>query len=247
MSGSFPDDIELQIISLSVNKLCEVIPRGIGNLTMFEELYLGDNNITECEILCNIRHRNLNKVITSCSTLDFKALILEYMPNGTLEKWLYSHNYFLDMLQRMDIMIDVACTLEYVHYGYSVPVAHCDLKPSNVLLDDDMIAHVSDFGTAKLLGVGESIAQTRTIATFGYIAPEYGLEGLVSTKCDVYSYGIMLMETFIRIKPTDARFDRGLSLKCWVVDELPNAIVQVLDANLLRQDTEHKLCHLLCN
>ncbi|XP_028075467.1 receptor kinase-like protein Xa21 [Camellia sinensis] len=126
---------------------------------------------TECEILRNIRHRNLTKVISSCSTLDFKALVLEYMPNGTLEKWLYSHNYFLDILQRLDIMIDVACALEYLHHGYSVSVAHCDLKPSNVLLDDDMVAHVSDFGIAKLLGVGESIAQTRTIATFGCIAP----------------------------------------------------------------------------
>ncbi|CAL5410196.1 unnamed protein product [Camellia sinensis] len=201
---------------------------------------------TECEILRNIRHRNLTKVISSCSTLDFKALVLEYMPNGTLEKWLYSHNYFLDMLQRMDIMIDVACAFEYLHHGYSVPVAHCDLKPSDVLLDDDMVAHVSDFGIAKLLGVGESIAQTRTIATFGYIAPEYGLEGLVSTKCDVYSYGIMLMETFTRTKPTDARFDGGLSLKCWVVDALPNAIVQVLDANLLRQDIEHNNAKVQC-
>ncbi|KAI8001777.1 putative LRR receptor-like serine/threonine-protein kinase [Camellia lanceoleosa] len=201
---------------------------------------------TECEILRNIRHRNLTKVISSCSTFDFKALVLEYMPNGTLEKWLYSHNYFLDILQRLDIMIDVACALEYLHHGYSVSVAHCDLKPSNVLLDDDMVAHVSDFGIAKLLGVGESIAQTRTIATFGYIAPEYGLEGLVSTKCDVYSYGIMLMETFTRTKPTDARFDGGLSLKCWVVDALPNAIVQVLDANLLTQDIEHNNAKVQC-
>ncbi|KAL7170240.1 hypothetical protein ACSBR2_035163 [Camellia fascicularis] len=74
------------------------------------------------------------------------------------------------MLQRIDIMIDVACAMEYLHHGYSMPVAHCDLKPSNELLDDDMVAHVSDFGFAKLLGGGESIAQTRTIATFGYIA-----------------------------------------------------------------------------
>ncbi|CAL5410177.1 unnamed protein product [Camellia sinensis] len=201
---------------------------------------------TECEILRNIRHRNLTKVISSCSTPDFKALVLEYMPNGTLEKWLYSHNYFLDMLQRLDIMIDVACALEYLHHGYSVPVAHCDLKPSNVLLDDDMVAHVSDFGIAKLLGMGESITQTRTIATFGYIAPEYGLEGLVSTKCDVYSYGIMLMETFTRSKPIDARFDGDLSLKCWVANALPNAIVQVLDANLLRQNIEHNNAKVQC-
>ncbi|CAL5410179.1 unnamed protein product [Camellia sinensis] len=201
---------------------------------------------TECEILRNIRHRNLTKVISSCSTPDFKALVLKYMPNGTLEKWLYSHNYFLDMLQRLDIMIDVACALEYLHHGYSVHVAHCDLKPSNVLLDDDMVAHVSDFGIAKLLGMGESITQTRTIATFGYIAPEYGLEGLVSTKCDVYSYGIMLMETFTRSKPIDARFDGDLSLKCWVANALPNAIVQVLDANLLRQNIEHNNAKVQC-
>ncbi|THG07019.1 hypothetical protein TEA_008469 [Camellia sinensis var. sinensis] len=181
---------------------------------------------TECEILRNIRHRNLTKVISSCSTRDFKALVLEYMPNGTLEKWLYSHDYFLDMLQRLDIMIDVACALEYLHHGYSVPVAHCDLKPSNVLLDDDMVAHVSDFGIAKLL--------------------EYGLEGLVSTKCDVYSYGIMLMETFTRSKPIDARFDGDLSLKCWVANALPNAIVQVLDANLLRQNIEHNNAKVQC-
>ena len=133
---------------------------------------------TECEILRNIRHRNLNKIISNCSNPDFKALVLEYMPNGTLEKWLYSHNHFLDMLQRLDIMIDVACALEYLHHGYSMPVVHCDMKPSNVLLDDDMVAHVSDFGIAKFLCEGESSVQTRTIATFGYIAP--GEESIIS-------------------------------------------------------------------
>lgn len=125
---------------------------------------------TECEILRNLRHRNLTGVISSCSTPDFKGLVLEYMPNGTVEKWLYSHNYFLDILKRLEIMIDVACALEYLHYGYSTPVVHCDLKPSNVLLDNDMVAHVSDFGISKFL-YGESIAQTKTIATIGYIAP----------------------------------------------------------------------------
>ncbi|XP_060174299.1 receptor kinase-like protein Xa21 [Lycium barbarum] len=109
---------------------------------------------TECEILRNLRHRNLIKVITSCSNLDFKALVLEYMPNGTLDKWLYSHNLFLDLLQRLDIMIDVASAMDYLHNGYSTPVVHCDLKPSNVLLDQEMVAHVSDFGIAKLLGAG---------------------------------------------------------------------------------------------
>ncbi|KAK4717879.1 hypothetical protein R3W88_016217 [Solanum pinnatisectum] len=96
----------------------------------------------ECEILRNLRHRNLTKVITSCSNLDFKALVLEYMPNGTLDKWLYSHNLFLNLLQRLDIMIDVASAMDYLHNGYSTTVVHCDLKPSNVLLDQEMVAHV---------------------------------------------------------------------------------------------------------
>ncbi|KAI7999929.1 putative LRR receptor-like serine/threonine-protein kinase [Camellia lanceoleosa] len=182
----------------------------------------------ECEILCNIRYRNLTKVISNCSTLDIKARVLEYMPNGTLEKWL------------------CGLRLEYLHHGYSVPVAHCELKPNNVLLDDDMVAHVSNFDIGKLLGVGESIAQTRTIATCGYIAPEYGLEGLVSTKCDVYNYGIMLMEAFTRSKPIDARFDGDLSLPCWVANAVPNAIVQVLDANLLKRDIEPNNARVQC-
>ncbi|KAK4717713.1 hypothetical protein R3W88_016051 [Solanum pinnatisectum] len=68
-------------------------------------------------------------------------------------------------------MIDVASAMDYLHNGYSTPVVHCDLKPSNVLLDEEMVAHVSDFGIAKMLGAGEAFVQTRTIATIGYIAP----------------------------------------------------------------------------
>ncbi|XP_060190896.1 probable LRR receptor-like serine/threonine-protein kinase At3g47570 [Lycium barbarum] len=188
---------------------------------------------TECEILRSIRHRNLVKVITSCSNLDFKALVLEHMPNGSLEKCLYSHNYFLDILQRLSIMIDVACALEYLHHGCSFPVIHCDLKPSNVLLDEDMVAHLSDFGISKLLGEDVSDLYTKTLATFGYIAPEYGLDGLVSIKCDVYSYGIMLMETFTRRKPNDEMFEGDLSLKQWVNNSLPEAVMDVVDANLV--------------
>jgi len=76
-------------------------------------------------------------------------------------------------LQRLNIMIDVASALEYLHHGSSIPVVHCDLKPSNVLLDEDMIAHVSDFGISKLLDEGQSKTHTRTLATLGYVAPGY--------------------------------------------------------------------------
>ncbi|XP_047313396.1 probable LRR receptor-like serine/threonine-protein kinase At3g47570 [Impatiens glandulifera] len=126
---------------------------------------------TECEVLKSIQYRNIAGVLTSCSRPDFKALVMEYMPNGSLDKWLYSHNYFLDLLKRLDIMIDVACALEYLHYGFISPLVHCDLKPGNVLLHQDMVGHLSDFGISKLLSVDDSIAQTRTLATIGYIAP----------------------------------------------------------------------------
>ncbi|XP_057803834.1 probable LRR receptor-like serine/threonine-protein kinase At3g47570 [Salvia miltiorrhiza] len=218
----------------------------------------------ECEILRSIRHRNLTSVISSCSNEEFKALVLEYMPKGNLEKWLYSHNYYLNMMERLNIMIDVASALEYLHHGYSMPIVHSDLKPSNVLLDEDMVAHVSDFGIAKLLCDGDSFVLTNTLATFGYIAPgevslnisialhfqsincvfltahimifvvpEYGLEGLVSTRCDVYSYGVVLIETFTRKRPSDDMFCGDMSLKRWVELSLSEIPDEVIDANLV--------------
>ncbi|KAL2501047.1 putative LRR receptor-like serine/threonine-protein kinase [Forsythia ovata] len=200
----------------------------------------------ECEVLRNLRHRNLCKVISTCSNQDFKALVLEYMSNGSLEKWLYSDDCLLDILQRINIMIDVACALEYLHYGYSTYIVHCDLKPSNVLLDEDMVGHLSDFGIAKLLGEGESNAHTTTMGTLGYIAPEYGLEGSVSIRCDVYSYGIMLMEVFTRTKPSNEIFSGELSLRTWVNDSMPNAIARIIDSNLLVPEEEYYTEKLNC-
>ncbi|PIN24397.1 Serine/threonine protein kinase [Handroanthus impetiginosus] len=193
---------------------------------------------TECEILRSLRHRNLTKVISSCSNIDFRVLLLEYMPNGSLENWLYSHDRLLNLLQRLSIMIDVASAIEYLHHGYATPVVHCDLKPSNVLLDDAMVAHVSDFGIAKLVNAEDNAILTRTLATFGYIAPEYGSEGLVSTKCDVYSFGIVLMETFTRKRPTDDLFAAGLSLRGWIYDTYPHSLSHVIDATLLNPNEE---------
>ncbi|GKU92471.1 hypothetical protein SLEP1_g6191 [Rubroshorea leprosula] len=201
---------------------------------------------TECEVLRNIRHRNLIKIVSSCCNEDFRALVLEFMPNGTLEKWLYSDGCSLDILQRLDIMIDVASALEYLHHGHPVPVVHCDLKPNNVLLDEDMVAHVGDFGLAKLLGAGESVTETMRIATIGYMAPEYGSLGIVSTKGDVYSYGILLMEVFTGRKPTDELFSGEMSLKQWVKESLSCSVVDIVDANLLNAEEKHSVAKIKC-
>ncbi|RHN41211.1 putative protein kinase RLK-Pelle-LRR-XII-1 family [Medicago truncatula] len=184
----------------------------------------------ECNATRNLRHRNLVKIICSCSNLDFKSLVMEFMSNGSVDKWLYLNNCCLSFLQRLNIMIDVASALEYLHHGSSIPVVHCDLKPSNVMLDKNMVAHVSDFGIAKLIDEGRSECHTQTFPTIGYIAP-----GIVSVKGDVYSYGIMLMEIFTRKKPTDDMFVAELSLKTWISGSLPNSIMEVLDSNLVQQ------------
>ncbi|ONI03973.1 hypothetical protein PRUPE_6G294300 [Prunus persica] len=121
---------------------------------------------SECEVLNNIRHRNLIKIIGCCSQIDFKALVLQYMPNGSLDKWLYSQNSHLNnILQRLNILTDVASALDYLHHGHGYPKhdVHCDVKPSNILLDDDMVAQVADFGIARLLDGGDSITQTMTL------------------------------------------------------------------------------------
>ncbi|PRQ29188.1 putative protein kinase RLK-Pelle-LRR-XII-1 family [Rosa chinensis] len=190
-------------------------------------------------MLRNIRHQNLIKIISFCSQIDFKAMILEYMPNGNLDKWLHSPNFSLNILQRLNIMIEVASALEYLHHSYEVPIVHCDLEPSNILLDHEMGAHVADFGIAKLLGAGDSITETITLATIGYMAPEYGMEGFVSTRGDVYSFGIVLLETFTTRKPTDEIFDGEMSLRQWVANSLPESLVDVVDANILGTLEDH--------
>ncbi|XP_038701990.1 receptor kinase-like protein Xa21 isoform X2 [Tripterygium wilfordii] len=186
----------------------------------------------ECKVLRTTRHRNLVKIITSCSNPDFRALIMEYMSNGSLEKWLYSENHNLNLFQRINIMIDVATALDYLHYGQSEPVVHCDLKPSNILLDEDMVAHVGDFGIAKILEKVEDAVHTRTLGTIGYVAPEYGSEGRVSIKGDMYSYGIMMLEIITGKKPTDEMFSGEVSLRQWVSTSFPNASLDVVDCVL---------------
>ncbi|XP_042036475.1 probable LRR receptor-like serine/threonine-protein kinase At3g47570 isoform X4 [Salvia splendens] len=193
---------------------------------------------TETEILGRIRHRNIVRVIGCCSSPEFKALVLTYMPNGSLDKWLYSSMHCLDLIQRLKIAIDVAAALEYLHHGHECPVVHRDVKPSNVLLDQDMVAHLGDFGIGKLFDDGEVVVQTQTLATIGYAAPELGMEGKVSTHGDVYSFGIMLLEMFTGKKPTDDMFDGEMRLKEWVSESLQKNSVPIAPALLSSEDRD---------
>ncbi|XP_047268388.1 receptor kinase-like protein Xa21 [Capsicum annuum] len=187
----------------------------------------------------NVRHRNLVPVITTCSSDCIRAFVLQYMPNGSLENWLYKEESHLNLLQRVSIMLDVAVAIEYVHRGHNTTIVHCYLKPANVLFDEDMMAQVGDFGISKILAVSKSMAHTETLGTLGYIAPEYGSEGIVSTSGDIYSYGIMLMEVLAARRPTDEEiFNENLDLREWIRRAFPRIMMEVVDANLFPEEEQ---------
>ncbi|XP_027181670.1 putative receptor-like protein kinase At3g47110 [Coffea eugenioides] len=207
--------------------------------------------LAECVALRNIRHRNLVKIITSCSSLDFKhndfkALIFEYVPNGSLENWLHPSSaeeegqslMKLQLIQRLNIAIDIASALDYLHNHCGTPIIHCDLKRSNILLGDDFRAMVSDFGLAKFLSFIEGKShqhQSNSVAirgTVGYVAAEYGMGGEVSTQGDVYSYGILLLELFTGKTPTDSMFTEDFSLHSYVKMALPHQVMEIVDPKI---------------
>ncbi|CAH9125301.1 unnamed protein product [Cuscuta epithymum] len=202
----------------------------------------------ECAALKNVRHRNLVKLITVCSSIDVKnmdffALVFEFMENGSLEDWITkkktSIGEGLNLLDRLGVAIDVACALNYLHHECETPIVHCDLKPGNVLLDINMTAKVGDFGLARSLN-GANDEQQPSISSnhvlkgsIGYIPPEYGLGEKPTTAGDVYSYGILLLDLFTGKSPTDESFKEGLSLRQWVNMDFPVKIEKLVDTDLL--------------
>ncbi|CAN1139571.1 Probable LRR receptor-like serine/threonine-protein kinase At3g47570 [Linum perenne] len=208
--------------------------------------------LAECNALKNVRHRNLVRVLTYCSSLDhkgndFKALVFEFMPNGSIDDWLHSGRN-LSLVQRLTILVDVASALHYLHDLCETPIVHCDLKPSNVLLDADMVAHVGDFGLARIMSSDSSSGnQSSTIGirgTIGYAPPEYGMGMSASIERDVYSYGILVLEMFTGKRPTHEMFKEDMNLRDFVKASIPDGITSVLDPSMslpLNTDGDRRL------
>ncbi|CAL4951561.1 unnamed protein product [Urochloa decumbens] len=208
--------------------------------------------IVECESLRRVRHRCLIKIITCCSSInkqgqEFRALVFEFMPNGSLHSWLHKKsnmptlNNTLSLAQRLDVAVDIMDALDYLHNHCQPPIVHCDLKPRNILLAEDMSARVGDFGISRILPESGNRTLQNSNSTIGirgsigYLAPEYSEGSSVTTLGDVYSLGILLLEMF---SPTDDMFIGSLDIHKYSEDALPDKIWEIADTTMwLHTDT----------
>ncbi|KAI9114652.1 hypothetical protein K1719_014350 [Acacia pycnantha] len=174
----------------------------------------------EVEAIGHVRHKNLVRLLGYCIEGVHRLLVYEYVNNGNLEQWLHGalrQHGILTWEARMKVVIGTAKALAYLHEAIEPKVVHRDIKSSNILIDDEFNAKVSDFGLAKLLDSGESHITTRVMGTFGYVAPEYANTGLLNEKSDIYSFGVLLLEAVTGRDPVDyARPANEVNLVEWL-------------------------------
>ncbi|KAF8727933.1 hypothetical protein HU200_018501 [Digitaria exilis] len=160
----------------------------------------------EVQTIGRVRHKNLLSLLGYCSEGACRMLVYRYMENSNLDKWLHHDDSEISPLTwdiRMRVLLGTAKGLAYLHEGLEPKIVHRDIKSSNILLDKQWNAKVSDFGLAKLLRSENSFVTTRVMGTFGYVAPEYAKTGMLNERSDVYSFGVLVMEVITGRTPVD--------------------------------------------
>ncbi|XP_061339231.1 rust resistance kinase Lr10-like [Gastrolobium bilobum] len=187
----------------------------------------GQEFISEIATIGRIHHANVVRLIGFCVEASKRALVYEFMPNGSLDRHIFSKedSISLSYEQIYEISLGVARAIAYLHQGCDVQILHFDIKPHNILLDENFTPKVSDFGLAKLYPIDKSIVTlTAARGTIGYMAPElfYHNIGGVSYKADVYSFGMLLMEMASRRKNLnkEAEHSSELFFPLWIHDQL---------------------------
>ncbi|CAH9060565.1 unnamed protein product, partial [Cuscuta europaea] len=169
--------------------------------------------------LRKVHHENLVPLVGYCVFEDERFLIYDYMENGSLEAWLRSGAHSTGGIfwtTRFNICLDSARGLAFLHHGVVPHIIHRDIKSSNILLDKNFKARLSDFGLARTISACESHVSTMLAGTFGYIPPEYGQKMVATTKGDVYSFGVVMLEIVTGRAPTGQADGEGGNLVGWV-------------------------------
>ncbi|XP_042976795.1 wall-associated receptor kinase-like 1 [Carya illinoinensis] len=201
--------------------------------------------INEVMILSQINHRNVVKLLGCCLETEVPLLVYEFIPNGTLAKYLNGQNeeFLPTWDMRLQIAIEVARALFYLHSAASSPIYHRDIKSTNILLDEKYRAKVADFEISRSVAIEQTHLSTLVQGTFGYVDPEYFRSGQFTDKSDVYSFGVVLTELLTGEKAISSTGMRDTkSLAAFFVSSMEeNNLFDILDNQVLKETEKEKI------